>query len=208
MLVLNSALEPAFEDLRDTIDDFRQAPYQNGESLLQRFVGEIDGEPLSGFIASALPLVDFEAWLASCETGGGSMAGSGQLTFPANRAQRVAIQLHLIRALAGGKPHLTNFTHRYCNAGYNQISAHYGLFADTILEPALRDLRKIADRRVLPPILFEAMGKLPASGDAKLDALLEEAISKFKDAAPSFRREAVERLWGCVGAVKDARGHK
>lgn len=202
MLHPNSALEPALQDLEDAVADFRQAPYQNGESILRRFVQDLDNEPLAGFIAAALPPVDFEGWLANAESTGGSMAGSGRLDFPADRTHRVAIQMCLVRALSEGKPDLTAFTHHYCNAGYNQISAHYTVFAETVLDPALRDLRKIAEKRTLPPILFQAMGKLPTSGDAKLDVLLDEAINKFKDPAPSERREAVERLWDAWERLK------
>lgn len=138
------------------------------------------------------------------------MVGSGELDFPPALTERVALQLALIRNLASKKSDLMTFALQFCYSGHNSISGHYQVFATNVLDPALRDLRKVAERRVLPPILFEAMGTLPASGDATLDKLLAEATAKFKDPAPTVRREALEKLWDAWERVKtlDNSGNK
>ena len=57
-------------------------------------------------------------------------------------------------------------------------------------------------------MLFEAMGKLPKSGDAELDALLEEACKKFRDPArPAHRKSQSNGLrdaWERLKTLNDA----
>lgn len=110
-------------------------------------------------------------------------------------AERVAMQLELCRAVVRGDIHLFQFVHDYCYPGSNRLSDHLRKFVDTILEPIARDMRRLTESRPLPPVLFEAMGRLPESGDAKLNSILKQACAKFRDPTPAARREAVEQMW-------------
>ena len=198
----DSILDASFQDLSDALADFQSAQPQNAPEVLGRFVVAFDAEPLAGFLVAALPRVDFSAWLVSAESTRGGMAGSPRLDFPTERGERVAIQVALVRHLAGSDQRLLGFAHDFCNAFVNQISAHYARFAETVLAPMLRDLDRLAQTRSVPPVLFAAMGSLPPSGDSTLDGLLGDAIGKFKDSAPRARQDALEHLWDAWERLK------
>lgn len=209
-MFLDSVLSESFRDLADARDDFQQSQYQNSHNVLRRFVVAFDAEPLAGFLRAVLPTLDVDSWLANAWTTKTSMVGTGALDWPSDRAERVALQVGLVRRLAGNDRELLNFAHEFCNAGYNQISAHFQEFGNVILAPMLRDLERLAETRAVPPILFSAMGSLPPSGDLTLDGLLNDAVAKFRDPAPKARNEAVERLWDAWERLKtlDVSGDK
>ncbi|MBI5406236.1 MAG: hypothetical protein HZA18_00900 [Nitrospirae bacterium] len=57
--------------------------------------------------------------------------------------------------------------------------------------------------RLAPPVLQEALTMLLfATGDDKLDDLLEAARTKFLDPNPAVRREALEKLWDAWERLK------
>lgn len=197
----DTILRPAFRDLDEALDDFERAQYPSAESVLARFVAIMDDEPLSGFLRSVLPTVDFDGWITAAVATKGSMVGSGRLDWPANRPARVALQARLVREIVSQKS-LFGFAHDFCYSGYNSISSYYSRFAEIVLRPFLRDLKRLAEGRLVPPILFEAMGALPSAGDAVLDQLLKDAVAKFRDAAPSSRKEGLERLWDAWERLK------
>jgi len=57
--------------------------------------------------------------------------------------------------------------------------------------------------RLAPAVLREGLSSARfRTGDATLDAMLEESRAKFLNPNPSVRREAVERLWDCWERLK------
>jgi hypothetical protein len=199
---VESILYSPLEDVSDALSDLRKAQFQNFQNVLIRFLSLFGEEPLFGFLQAVLPSVDFKTWWERAKSTGGSMVGSGTLDWPIARAERVAMQLALCNAIAKGEIQFLHFAHQYCYAGTNQLSAHVREFADVILEPMLRDIKRLTETRPLQPVLFEAMGRLPESGDDTLDTMLREACQKFRDPAPAARREAVERLWDAWERLK------
>jgi hypothetical protein len=198
----DSALDAPFRDLTETLDDFERAPYQNAANILGRFVAVLSSEPLAGFLRAALPSVDYDGWIKSTMESRGGMAGSGRLEWPTDRGERVALQAALIKDLAINGSKLLGFAREFCYSGSNSISSHFQRFADLILRPFLRDLERLTENRIVPPVLFDAMGTLPTSGDAVLDQLIKDAITKFKDSAPASRKEGLERLWDAWERIK------
>lgn len=194
-------MEPSFTDLDESIDDFRNAPFHACESALGRFLHYLDTEPLASFVRAVVPPADLRPWLAQAEGTVKSMVGSGILAWPVDRPGRVALQIELCRALASGSVSFIDFVHKYMYNGLG-LSGHVDGFATKLLEPLVRDLRRLAESRPVPPVLFQAMGDLPPSGDATLDALLREACIKFKDPAPKARAEATEKLWDAWERLK------
>ena len=83
-------------------------------------------------------------------------------------------------------------------------------FEDQVLRPLARDITRLTETRPVPPVLFDAMGTLPPSGDAKLDEMLEHARRKFKDPSPQARSEATEKLWDAWERLKslESQGNK
>lgn len=202
MAYTDSILDPALTDLADALADFERAAFQNAESILSRYLYVLDSEPLAGFLKSVLPIANFDEWWGKASGTVSSMVGSGSLTWPPDRVERVALQIQLCRAIARGELKFINFVHEYCHPGYNSLSAHVQKFAEVILQPLSRDIQRLTEHRPLPPFLIDAMGNLPTSGDATLDAMLSESVRKFRDPAPGARREAVERLWDAWERIK------
>ncbi|MBY0468584.1 MAG: hypothetical protein K2Q07_06360 [Burkholderiaceae bacterium] len=194
-------LAPSLQDISEAISDFRYASFQSCESVLSRLVTSFEEEPLAGFLRAALPQVEFDAWLDKASGTVGSMVGSGVLEWPADRSSRVAMQIELCRSIVNKSVRFLDFVHEFMYTG-NDLSAHIDNFAATLLEPMLRDITRLTESRPVPPVLFEAMGQLPPSGDATLDALLRDACMKFKDPAPKTRSEATEKLWDAWERLK------
>jgi hypothetical protein len=206
---LGSVLAVAFQDLDDAREDFRQAEFKDAAGVLSRFLIALDREPLAGFLDSLLPSVNLDEWLKHASASAGSMVGSAALDWPHDRAERVALQLAVCKAIASKKLDFLNFVHQHFHVG-NALSAHVFVFNQKILAPVIRDIRRLTELRQVTSVLTQAMGKLPASGDAILDNLLEDASKRFRDPAPAARRDAVEKLWDGWERLKtlEASGNK
>lgn len=196
-----SVLAPALQDLEDTISDFWDASFQSCESVLERLVYQLDEEPMSGFLAAVLPAPAFAEWLGKTQGSVGSIVGSGVLDWPVDRSERVAMQLALVRAIAAKEVRFLDFVHNFYYSG-RDLSDHVKAFASKLLEPLIRDMKRLTESRAVPPVLFETMGRLPPSGDALLDSMLKDACLKFKDPAPKARAEATEKLWDAWERLK------
>ncbi len=190
----SSALTLAFQDLEDAKADFQQAEFKDAAHVLNRLVAVLDREPLASFLSEALPTVDFDDWLKRAEASAGSHVGSAALQWSHDRAKRVSMQIALCRSIAAKKVDLLNFVHSHFQAG-NSGAAHVFVFQSKILTPLLRDIRRLSELRQVPTILTQAIGRLPQSGDATLDNLLQLACERFRDPAPSARNDAIEKLW-------------
>jgi hypothetical protein len=198
---LLSTLAPSLQDLSEAISDFRDASFQSCESVLNRLLISLDKEPIAGFLGAVLPHVDLEAWHAKATGTICSMVGSGVMEWPADRPSRVAMQIALCRAIVNKSVRFLDFVHQFMYTG-KDLSGHVDGFATKLLDPMLRDIKRLTESRPVPPVLFEAMGNLPPSGDATLDALLRDALLKFKDPAPKTRAEATEKLWDAWERLK------
>jgi hypothetical protein len=209
MSTVRSILEASLQDLDDAIADFREASFQSCESVLVRVVHTTDTEPLAGFLTSVLPPIDFESWLAKTTGSVGSMAGSGVLEWPPDRPARVAMQIALCRAVVAKKVQFLRFVHDQLYSE-RDLAGHVDAFATKLLDPLARDIERLMQSRPAPPVLIEVMGTLPTSGDATLDALLNDARLKYKDPSPKARAEATEKLWDAWERLKtlDIQGDK
>ncbi|SIQ03548.1 hypothetical protein SAMN05421829_10239 [Aromatoleum tolulyticum] len=209
MTTVTSVLVPSLQDLEETISDFRDASFQSCESVLERLIYQLDEEPMSGFLAAVLPAPIFSEWFGKTQGSVGSMVGSGVLEWPVDRSERVAMQIALVRAIASKQVRFLDFVHQFYYSGRN-LSDHVEAFAAKLLEPLLRDMKRLTESRAVPPVLFEAMGNLPPSGDALLDSMLRDACLKFKDPAPKARAEATEKLWDAWERLKsvEVQGNK
>jgi hypothetical protein len=194
-------LLPALQDLEEAVNDFSNAAPRAAQNVLERVVYVIDGEPLAGFLAAVLPTVDIDDFFE--KAGRASGLGSGHLLWPPDRTTRVALQIGALRRILTGNPNLINFAFNFTRDG---SSTHFAdslrSFENQILRPLARDISRLTETRPVPPVLFDAMGTLPPSGDAKLDELLEYARKKFKDPSPQARSEATEKLWDAWERLK------
>lgn len=201
MTSLPSILAPSLQDLAETVSAFRESSFQSCQSVLSRFIYQLDEQPLAGFLASVLPEQDFEVWLTKTTSTVGSWVGSGVLDWPIERPARVAMQIALCRAIAAKSVSFQDFVRDYYYTGHD-LSGHIDAFSSKLLDPLIREIERLTELRVVPPVLIQAMGALPPTGDRTLDALLHDACTKFQDPAPRARAEATEKLWDAWERLK------
>lgn len=162
----------------------------------------LESEPLASFLKATTSVVDYDTWWSTTQASKGGMVGSGTLKWPTDRAERVAMQIALCKALARKNGLIVDFAHDFCYAGYNSISAHISKFAEIVLVPLVRDIGRLAEKRVLSKDLLAKFDGLPPTGDTVLDDIIHTAVALQSDPAPSARRLAVEKLWDAWERLK------
>lgn len=179
-----SILAPSLQELDDAISHFCNAPFESIESYLKRFISILDKDPLERFLVSVLPKLDVQTWWDTHE-------------WPEERGERVAMQIAVFRKISTQDGGIYQFLHKYgYSTEYNDFGGYAPVFASKLLQPLVRDIQRlIEESRPIPPILSEAMGNLPKSGDGILDNFLHDAYTQFRDPAPKSREEATKKLW-------------
>lgn len=202
MTRLSETLAPAISDLTDTITVLQSTAPQSCEPVLARLVAQLDAEPMAGFLAHTLPAVDFATWWRRAEesTRRSSVAGAGQLDWPHARTERVALQIELLRRLAHGELRFLDYLMNFHYSGH--IPSLVEIFGTQLLQPLLRDLHRLAETRVIPPVLAQDIGRLPSTGNTIFDELMREAVTQYQDPNPAARQRAAEKLWDAWERLK------
>lgn len=194
-------LDQSLLDLQDAFSDFRRAPIQSAPSLLVRVVSIFDSEPLASLLSAHLSPPDFEGWYAAASATVSSYVGSGHLDWPVDRADRVAVQIALTRAIADGRIAFLDFGMKFF-----LTSGHVNVLPLTLWNrlfgPMLRDLERLAKQRYIAQPLAAAIRALPGTGDSVLDQLLDAASAAFADPSPRRQRDAMEKLWDAWERLK------
>ena len=203
--MMTGGLEHVFDELADSVDDFENTDHKSATAGLERIVGIIDAEPLASLLLGLLPAIDFPAWWHSCQATKGGKASSGSLTWPSDRCERVAMQLELCRRICRGEEKLMGVAMDFCYAGKG-LSIFLS-YSEKILRPLCRDIRRLADLRVTPPVLDQALASaLPETGDTKLDLLLQSARDQFRSRDPAVRFSGLQQLWDAWERAKTLDG--
>jgi hypothetical protein len=195
----SDALKSQIEEINDAVSDVRHANLQSLTSAISRLSTIVDRPPLGSFLLSLHRNVDFAAWYKAAGTHS-AVAGSGTLQWPSDRDERVVLQRELCSALASGKVSLTTFLFAFCNTGSPHAPLMIGAFVDKVVDPFVRDVRRLTEASPLPALLEDIRRQFPPSGDDALDSLLSEAIQKYRE--PTARKDALERLWDCWERLK------
>lgn len=191
-------------DLTDAVGVFRRtASIDNAGGLLQRVVDVLQADPMKGFLANALPSVNFETWWLEKNGGRLMTSGRGAIDWPPDRQQRVALQVDFcIYLLADGKERLFKFAHRYFHGGTNNVSANLRNLATQLLDELVRDICRLAEQRPLSAPLSASLRNRPTSPDTILDGLLSDACDAFRDPSPAKQYEALKNLWDAFERAK------
>jgi hypothetical protein len=200
-----SALSDSVQQIKDAISDFRNSSVlEEAFPFLERIVYLFDIEPLSKFLISVLPTINFRDWWNELNKNGES-SGIFVTSWPHDCEERIAIQVELCRMIVREKEKdsLRFFTDNYCNPwSHLKNSDLVAAFVKKVLDPLVRDIDRLIALRPVPPILLEAMRNFPLSGDETLDDKLQEACRKFKDPAPQSLQDATEKLWDSFERIK------
>lgn len=137
-------IEQALRDFDDVAEDVDNSSYNNVQNALQRFVARIEGNPILAGLSSQLPDVDFDSWYQNAMTTVGSAVGSGQLDWPTDRLEYIAMQWKLTQRLARSDINIVQFTMRFTH-----ISSHYNdnisEFMTQIFRPFARGFRRLVE---------------------------------------------------------------
>lgn len=135
----------ALRDFQDFADDVSRARYRTFDDALRRLVSTlVPGTPL-GDVVEQLPAVDFDQWYAEQLQSVGGMVGSGELDWPSDRLDRLALQVALMRRLAEGRPDILDFTYNFMYVR-NNFDDNTAEFIQQIFRPFARDfLRFVHD---------------------------------------------------------------
>ena len=87
-----------------------------------------------------MPSVDFDAWHNEILSTVGGMVGSGDLTFPTNLEERMALMYQLLDKVDRNKIDLINFAHNFFATGDRHIDSIIYAFNEAVVDPLAREL--------------------------------------------------------------------
>ena len=133
----------ALRDLQDFADDVGRANYRTVDDALQRFASTmVPGTPI-GDLVGTLPPVDFHAWLTERKATMGGMVGSATLEWPADKHERLAMQVELIRRMASGWLSVIDFSHTFMWVS-STFDDNISEFVQQVFRPFQRDFLRFA----------------------------------------------------------------
>lgn len=128
----------AMEECRTSRDDLQRAVSSTFDGILARYAAQISPDSLLGRLADAdLPTVDFDAWYSGIRTRQAGSLGSGTLSWPLLRSERVAMQRQLILRMQGGSPTLFELGYHFFRS--TRLSEQIRDVVAQIVEPFHRD---------------------------------------------------------------------
>lgn len=178
-----SALLAALTDLRKDLDQLVHADWQHADGLLRRFVAHFAaGSPLSGFAHDVLPTVDYRQWRAAIESTSTVVLGSAVLDWPTRRAERVALQLELLREVASSSIGIRGKATLFFQGDY---PARTAAFIRQVVVPFFNDLLELA-KPIVEPLAAELDQDIPAPRrtGAAAPFVAPERIEELRDASP------------------------
>lgn len=142
----NSASTPlfyAFKELKDCVAYINSASYQNIDDGFQRFDHLLRPEgPIGRVLDGLLPHPDYDEWHKNIILTEGGMVGSAKLHWPADIAERVALQRELIHRIADGSIDILDFAHTFTYVD-NYHNSNIGAFVQRVFLPFYNDLVRI-----------------------------------------------------------------
>lgn len=167
-----NSYQRALRDFQDFAEDVGRANYRTIDDALQRLASAmVPGTPIGDLVAT-LPPVDFATWLAEREATMGGMVGSATLEWPADRRERLAMQVELIRQLGTGGLGVIDFAHTFMWVS-STFDDNIGEFVQQVFRPFLRDFLRFAHDNAA----FEA--GLRQQADLPSEAAMSDSLALF-----------------------------
>lgn len=172
----------ALRDFQDAADDLTRANYNNCNGLLRRVAATVVPTTPLGDVVAALPSVAFEPWYDKQVATVSSMVGSGTLTWPDDRLERLSLQVGLIRRLAAGQLDISTFCSNFMweSSHYNDNIAE---FIQQIFRPFVRDFLRFAHETQSFADGLQDQGTLTAPNAAMTDNITLFISHSARDAA-------------------------
>lgn len=168
------------QDYSDRIDDIRRADWRNFPRALSDWLQLIDQSPHSAELVRDLgSRVDFDPWYAQAKASVGGMVGSGRLNWSADRTERLAQTLGLVRQLSSNENELVEYTSAFSWGGANLNDNKYKV-TDEVVEPFARDLLRYIERnRQSTPSLPASDRIVPVNHNSPEVQDLEKKLSEL-----------------------------
>jgi len=195
-------LNREFRELRAARDDIEGNGHEQASETFSRLVSILDREPIRSHLNEFLPPHDFEHWWVSVKSKTTSTSGRPQPGWPLDLAPRVALQIAFCRAAAKDRTYVYDYVfHRIGTS--RPLNTGFSLMLKQVVDPMIRDIEILAEYYVPPIGLEQTLQQLlTKSWDTDLDRLIAEAVTKFRDPAPTVRREALEKIWDAFERLK------
>lgn len=130
-------------DFQDYTEDVLRSRYQTFDDAIRRLASTIANSTPLGEVVAQLPKVDFDEWYKErLETVGG-MVGSGDLTWPEDRLERLAMQVEMMKHMGSGKLNILDFSHNFLYTG-SRFDDNIAEFVSQIFRPFARDFLRFA----------------------------------------------------------------
>jgi hypothetical protein len=133
----------SLREFQDYLDDVQRSGFQTFEDALNRLLSVLNETTPIGRVAHrALPSVDFDAWYAASLSNVGGLSGRGPLNWPHANAERVALQLDLLRKILDGRMDLFQFCHKFLTTSTRYDDMVHS-FSQQVIRPFARDLVRL-----------------------------------------------------------------
>lgn len=135
----------ALRDFQDYADDVSRSRHRTFNDAIRRLASTLVGTTPLGDVVSQLPRIDFDEWYKAQLATIGGMVGSGTVTWPEGRQERLAMQVEMIRRLASGQLDILDFAYHFMWTGSHHDD-NTAEFISQIFRPFVRDfLRHVHD---------------------------------------------------------------
>jgi hypothetical protein len=136
-------LRRSLREFQDYADDVQRSGFQTFDDALKRLLSVLDATtPMGSLAIRVLPQPDFEAWYQAALAQTGGMGGIGPLSLPSANADRLALQLELLRRVADERLDLWKFSHTFLTtSGKYDDMVH--AFSSQVVRPFVRDLLRL-----------------------------------------------------------------
>lgn len=176
------SLVTAFEELEDYAGDVTSASFKNAPDTIRRYYSVLHSAPIGPLLAELLPGVDFGAWYKTALATQRGMIGSAHLEWPVDPAERVALQLELIKRIAEKHIDVIDFSYTFTYAD-NDFNLNLSEWVSQVFMPFHRDLvrlvrqainKELAAAEVVPGKVGETSQLVPS------DFVNESRIAELK----------------------------
>jgi predicted nucleotide-binding protein len=136
-------LRQPLREFQDYLEDIQRSTHQTFGDALKRFLGPLAPDlPLGSLAARVLPAKRFDDWEQELRRHVGGMGGRGPLSWPQSTAERLALQLELLRRIESGTIDLFDFCLTFLGSD-TRFDDMVRVFTAQIIRPFARDLIRL-----------------------------------------------------------------
>ena len=158
-------LRRSLREFQDYAEDVQRSGFQTFDDNLKRLLSVLDATtPMGSLAIRALPQPDFETSHQAALAQAGGLGGGAPLSWPPANAERVALQLELLRRVADDRLDLWKFSHTFLTTSGKYDDMVHAL-SSHVVRPFVRDLLRLLHAQPEMGEPGENAKPAPTSGD-------------------------------------------